>query len=366
MAVYKVPQDVEAEDKFLGPLTFKQFLFGGGLVITGYLMFFAYTKQAVWLSALLLPFFIFFAAFTFPWSKDQPTELWLASRIRFLLVPRTRIWDQSGVKNLVKITAPKKVEHYYTDGLSNDQVRTRLNALATVVDSRGWAIKNLSNQNSDSSDRLISPTVQSTQSEDDLILRDAIDVMDEQTNPLRQQFDSMIAQSEKKHHDKTLSMVDNTLHNKTNDQKTPTIKNNWHTVQSQSSKDPTFNSMRSLPDVNSGNHTTTSNMQTQDSITIEQERKLLDKIHRQKKSEKSALGQSHLKTILPLSAQQAQASAHTQDNYDTQNANATSATPVDPDILQLSQNDDLNIETIARQANKTQEEDDGEVVISLH
>jgi hypothetical protein len=27
MAVHKVPQDVEADDKFLGPLSFKQFLF---------------------------------------------------------------------------------------------------------------------------------------------------------------------------------------------------------------------------------------------------------------------------------------------------------------------------------------------------
>ena len=27
MAVYKVPQDVEAEDKLLGPFSFKQFIF---------------------------------------------------------------------------------------------------------------------------------------------------------------------------------------------------------------------------------------------------------------------------------------------------------------------------------------------------
>ncbi len=365
MAVYKVPQDVEAEDKFLGPLTFKQFLFGGGLVITGYLMFFAYTKNAAWLSFILLPFFIFFAAFTFPWSKDQPTELWLASRIRFLLVPRTRIWDQSGVKNLVKITAPKKVEHHYTDGLSNDQVKTRLNALATVVDSRGWAIKNLGNQ-PDSSDRLIHPSKPEISKEDDALIKDAIDVMDEQENPIGQQLDAMIAKSEKDHHDKTLSMVDSTLHNKTNAQNRPSSNNDWYASQSQNSKDPIFNSMRSLPRVNAGRHTNSNNTQTQDGLTNEEERKLLDKIHQQQKSEKATLGQSHLKTILPLSAQQSQASVHSaNDNY-TQNANDSSKTPVDPDILQLSQNDDLNIETIARQADKTQKDDDGEVVISLH
>jgi hypothetical protein len=41
--------------------------------------------------------------------------------------------------------------------------------------------------------------------------------------------------------------------------------------------------------------------------------------------------------------------------------------PVNPAIINLANNDDLNIETLARQANKKQDTlDDGEVVISLH
>jgi hypothetical protein len=39
-------------------------------------------------------------------------------------------------------------------------------------------------------------------------------------------------------------------------------------------------------------------------------------------------------------------------------------TPVRPDIIDLARNNDLNVATIARQAN--QSDDENEVVISLH
>ena len=42
MAQYKVPQDVEAEDKLLGPFTFRQFIYlmiAGGLIAVGFLLF---------------------------------------------------------------------------------------------------------------------------------------------------------------------------------------------------------------------------------------------------------------------------------------------------------------------------------------
>src|SRR6187402_3059875 len=142
MAVHKVPQDVEADDKFLGPLSFKQFLFFGGTIICGYLTFLMLTK--VWpLTIIFLLPTIVFAFLAFPWSKEQPTELWLASRIRFLIMPRKRIWDQAGMKELVTITVPVREAHIYTNGLSQDEVQNRLGALASIVDSRGWAVKNV-------------------------------------------------------------------------------------------------------------------------------------------------------------------------------------------------------------------------------
>ncbi len=80
------------------------------------------------------------------------------------------------------------------------------------------------------------------------------------------------------------------------------------------------------------------------------EKALLDRIHNEKA--RPTLASSHLKTVRPLSEQQPAATP-------------PQPTP-NPEIATLATNNDLNVETIARQANKKpHKSDDGEVVISL-
>src|SRR3982750_3914966 len=144
MATYKVLQDIEAEDKLLGPLTLRQFIYAGIAALCGYIIFLLASKGAAPLAIIFLPPMALCAFFAFPWTKDQPTEVWALARIRFYIKPRKRIWDQTGIKELVTITAPKVVDHNYSNGLSEGEVRSRLRALADTIDSRGWAIKNVS------------------------------------------------------------------------------------------------------------------------------------------------------------------------------------------------------------------------------
>src|SRR5690606_31444180 len=140
---------------------------------------------------------IAFGFLAFPWSKEQPTELWLASRIRFMIKPHRRIWDQSGVKQLVQITAPIRVAHAYTDGLSQDEVASRLSELAIMVDSRDWAIKNLSLQQGASDDRLVAGNIQVVSP---VVSLDAPeDVMNESGGTLAKQFETCLQQAMQKH-----------------------------------------------------------------------------------------------------------------------------------------------------------------------
>src|SRR5882672_513781 len=141
MAVYKVIQDIEAEDKLLGPLTLRQFIYAGGAALFYYLTFLAVTKGAAFMSVVFLPIALIGTFFAWPWSRDQPTEIWALAKIRFYVKPRRRIWNQSGVKELVTITAPRKIQTVYTNGLTQNEVQNRLRALAETIDSRGWAIK---------------------------------------------------------------------------------------------------------------------------------------------------------------------------------------------------------------------------------
>jgi hypothetical protein len=377
MAVYKVPQDIEAEDKFLGPLTFKQFLFGGGSVISGYLIFFVLTSGVGFLAFIFLPFFIFFTALAFPWSKDQPTELFLASRIRFLFVKRKRIWDQTGVKDLVQITVPKREVHVYTDGLDQDQVRSKLSALSDVVDSRGWAVKNMSH--APTSDRLVQ-AIQPAMQAEEVDAERAEDILDE-TSAQSSKISSAIKHSEDEHRQHTLDLVaearEKSKHlNKsvlddeedTQNQQTGTIQQKQTAEPKIQPLDPILESV-SLPQVDPA-YASMKKQQpviSKPLVSKDDEEALLQKIHKKQEVEHEIESHTHLKTIQPLgSKSQATQQTTTVADDATNTASASSATPVDPAILSLAQNDDRSVESLAREANKSQELSDNEVVISLH
>lgn len=140
MATYKVPQDVEAEDKLLGPFTFRQFI---------YLIIVALLGAAVWglwqvfppLIILPLPFLVFFGALALPLRKDQPMETYLAAIVSFYLKPNKRLWDPDGIDSLIEIGAPKTVEVQRVKDITQGEAEQRLSYLAQIVDSRGWAVR---------------------------------------------------------------------------------------------------------------------------------------------------------------------------------------------------------------------------------
>jgi hypothetical protein len=209
MAVYKVIQDVEAEDKLLGPLTFKAFIYA---LITGVCAFiefrlFILGSPIKWLFifAFALPM-ILFGVLASPLGHDQPTEVWLLSRIRFFLKPRERIWDQEGLEELVTITVPKKIEEHLAKDISQTEVHSRLKTLATTLDTRGWAIKNvdlnlndqgLVRPNAAASDRLV-PNAGYAQPAQVIDVHAADDILDEQNNPTAQKFASMMQDADEK------------------------------------------------------------------------------------------------------------------------------------------------------------------------
>ncbi len=349
MAVHKVPQDVEAEDKFLGPLSFKQFLFFGGALISGFLIYQVIAVGVPFLVVIFLPVFIVCVTLAFPWTKDQPTELWLASRIRFMLVPHKRIWDQDDIKELVTITVPKQIAHIYTDGLSQDQVRSRLNALANVVDSKGWAVKNPGGGAGQlQSDRLVvgagvaSPTAQ----------HDVQDPFDDRGSAIAQQFSSMIQQSEEKRMQNTRARMSRALQSAPQQPAAAPAK-------------PT-----SSPWFLQQNQTQDSGM-SKFKENIEEslkEQTFLKKVHKKQEEDSKSNTNNRMRVVQPLVADPAASTpqpAQQQDN--TQTAQAYSPPPPDPAIISLAQNDDLNVETIAREANREiQLHGNDEVVISLH
>ena len=84
MADYKVPQDVEADDKLLGPFTFRQLIYlfvTAGLIALAVALF----KLFPLLALIPLPPILLFAVLALPLKKDQPMETYLAAVISFRL-----------------------------------------------------------------------------------------------------------------------------------------------------------------------------------------------------------------------------------------------------------------------------------------
>ena len=120
MAIYKVPQDVEAEDKLLGPFTFRQFIYLLIVAAMGFLAFVLWQILPI-LAIIPSPILLFFAALALPLRKDQPMETYLAAIISFYVKPRKRLWDPDGVESRVEISAPKVVEVSLSKDLSEDE-----------------------------------------------------------------------------------------------------------------------------------------------------------------------------------------------------------------------------------------------------
>jgi hypothetical protein len=390
MATYKVLQDIEAEDKLLGPLTLRQFIYAGICVIALYLSFFVITKGLGFMAVLFVPPAILFGFLAFPWSKDQPTEIWALARIRFLVKPRKRIWNQSGVKELVTITAPKHLEQRaYTNGLSQVEVKSRLKALADTIDSRGWAIKNAGDAYAQgligadrTSDRLVAVSAL-PQQVPTLSVLPSDDMLDVDNNRVAQNFDSMITASEKAHRQQIIERMNAATPNTGQPAAAQPSQNNYWFMQ-QPAQIPsdipqdavTFNTQVIAPG------TAPVAMPIGAATPTADEEAFIKNLASQPVLSKNP---GHLHVIQPLSSQQNPPATPAASTTDDTMASASYAydTPVtqspapsvqqqmtpapDTAILDLARNDDLNVATIAREAQKRKGLSDGEeVIISLH
>jgi len=140
MAQYKVPQDVEADDKLLGPFSFRQFVY---LLIAGVLIALAVGLFQIFplLAIIPLPPVLLFAALALPLKKDQPMETYLAAVASYYLKPRNRVWTPGQRESTIHITAPKIVDDSRTRDISGEEATHRLSFLADIVDTGGYAIK---------------------------------------------------------------------------------------------------------------------------------------------------------------------------------------------------------------------------------
>ncbi|MCL2173852.1 PrgI family protein [Candidatus Saccharibacteria bacterium] len=140
MAEHKVPQDVEADDKLLGPLSFRQFIYAMIALAAAALAYFLATMIAIPLAVVPLPITLVFGTLAIP-RRGQPMEIYIGALIHFYFYPTKRLWNPDGQESLVEITNPPIDSTPQTKDISSAEATQRLSFLADVVDTQGWSTR---------------------------------------------------------------------------------------------------------------------------------------------------------------------------------------------------------------------------------
>lgn len=139
MGTYKVPQNVESEDKILGPLSLKQFIYA--LIGLGYgFITFAIFRELlpIWLIVGIPPM-LFMLALGLYQREDQPMETFIIAMAQYFTRPRIRFWEKEPIAEVFKVEPPPPKQ----EAVQRDpgEVRSQLQQLAELVDTRGWSAK---------------------------------------------------------------------------------------------------------------------------------------------------------------------------------------------------------------------------------
>lgn len=321
MAVYKVPQDVEADDKLIGPFSFRQFIYliiVAGSIAIGWVL----SQIFIPLAIITLPIILLFGALALPLRKDQPMETYLAALISFYIKPHKRLWDPDGQQALIEITAPKLIETHLTKDLSQNEAERRFSYLADIVDSRGWAVRGVTEQ---------PQTVNSMSADIYYEAQQVEDILDESTREYHQ--------------------IDSKLDQVTTARKQALMDQ----MRQQSAQQPQPVAEPPTPaSVPVATPAPQTNPPDDTSQTTAPEP------HLQMNPYPASM---HQAVVQPLGTPDPSATAPVADSQQN-----TSGTTPSPDIIKLANNSDLSIETIAHEANRINEREslpEDEVIVSL-
>jgi len=136
MAQYKVPQNVEAEDKILGPLSLRQFIYVIIAIMWAFLMWRIFLAVPLIAVVSALPVSGVFLALGLIQREEQSFENYFVAMIRFIIVPRQRMWHKDDVRSALK-TPTNVATPVAMPQRDPSEIRGQLEKLALVVDTRG-------------------------------------------------------------------------------------------------------------------------------------------------------------------------------------------------------------------------------------
>lgn len=144
MAVYKIIQDIEAQDQLVWRLDLRQFIYA---VIAALLLFGGWmlgNRSSPLLFILMIILALPFVFLALPLNRDQPNDVWLLARLNFLLRPKLRLWSQIGDSYkflIVKEDSKEDANQEAPAGPKPEEIGQQIKNLGDLLDSRGHSIQ---------------------------------------------------------------------------------------------------------------------------------------------------------------------------------------------------------------------------------
>lgn len=349
MAVYKVPQDVEAEDHLIGPFSFRQFIY---LIIVAIAIFIAWLLGQVFigLAIIPLPIILFFGVLALPLRKDQPMETYVVAVVRFFLKPHVRKWDPDGQMSLVTVNAPKVTDIQLTKDFGSNEAERRLSYLAQIVDTRGWASRGVSVAPTSLTDTVAAEA------------QSAEDMLGDNTS-VAQSLTQLITQHDVKRKQQAVSQFQQAIQETSQPAPQPvapsdgymqaTPQNSDPSIASQDLADPVLTAPSAPVDAADLDYNPYPSSMRQHVIVPQSEQERIT-------------AKQPMQPTLPASKPHFSMANPFQKPASAQKAQKQAVTPaVSPDIIRLANNNDLSISAIANEAHRLESKDGEEVVISL-
>ncbi len=227
MGQYKVPQNVETEDKILGPLSVKQFIYVIIALMWAFLMWRIFNAYIIVAIICAFPVTGFFLLLGFGQREGVPFEDYVVAFIRFLVVPRKRVWVKDDSKEVIVKDQPKQIN---PTGSGKNVSAGQLKKLASIIDTRGNykdpSISLASNDNEAEvyAARIIGPAqvgASSSAAQAGVIANQVTTIKDDvldQANPRSTQVAQMLSTAEEMAHTQAVSQVNQAVQQPSADQ----------------------------------------------------------------------------------------------------------------------------------------------------
>lgn len=321
MAQYKVPQDVEADDKLLGPFSFRQFVY---LLITG-----GFIAMAVGLFQLFpllaivpLPFALFFGAMALPLKKEQPMETYLAAMVSYRIKPHVRLWTPGQRETTITIAAPKITEEEKKQNIrdiTEEEAEHRLSFLADVVDTGGDSIKNFG-----------APRM------NEQIVQEAATTQDMFENSNFGNLESTITRDETERHEDVIRAMKQELAKSENVEINGSVKK-WGDSEEKEGE----------------------------STETKKENEVVPQEQKEDEAEKKAPSGPDYDSAVVVKPDFMMDKEAVEKKH-KENQEKAKTVSANPSIMELANNSDYSVATIAKEANRIKEREEGEVFVSLH